>query len=129
MGRPKGSKSPASRENGKKGGRPLARLPPTMLARLGPPPLDSTTRQSRWYSTALIMLTDLQLRGVTGMHALADEIRSNIRAAATMMPHDILFDAARKVREDEEDLASDHGPEEEEIERDPSTSRAVRSNG
>jgi hypothetical protein len=133
MGRPKGSTSliaaVASRKNGKKGGRPQGALPADMLKRLGPAPIDSALQQTRWYTTALAMLSELQLGGARGINSLADEIRKNVGAASRIMPHDILFSAAKKVRDDEDDLAEEGGPEDDEIERDPLTSRAVRSDG
>jgi hypothetical protein len=100
-----------------------------MLAQLGSAPLDSVLKQTRYYTTALIMISELQLRGTRRVNGLADEIRKNVGAAAKMMPHDLLFHAARTVRDDEDELAAESGPEEEEIERDPSTSQAVRSGG
>jgi hypothetical protein len=100
-----------------------------MLAALGPAPIGNPIRLARWYTSALGLLTQLRLAGTSGIDSLANEIRLNASAAGRVLPHDIVFSAARVVREDEDDLAADGGPEELEIEREAAAPRAVRADG
>lgn len=130
MARLKGSKSPASRENGKKGGRPVdsgTQLPREMLAQLGPAPIGNPIKLARWYTSALALLTQRRLAGHTRIDKLAQEVRANAAAAAKVLPHDIIFSAAKVVRDDEDELAADGGPEEETVVRAPSGRRAYRT--
>jgi hypothetical protein len=134
MGRPKGSKNKvksvkhtrAARANGQKGGRPPAALAPELLRKLGPAPINDPIGQARWFSNALTLLTQLRLEGHPNIDSLADQVRKSATAAGKVIPHDIQFEAARVLRSDEDELAADGGPDEEEIAEGPAMSvRAV----
>lgn len=129
-GRPPGPLSPDHaakvRENGKLGGRPSAKLPPEVYARLGEFPVNDPLGQSRWYTNLLGLLLDMRIRGdkscggAVNLDYLAKETRQSITAASKMIPPDIILAAKRALHDDEEEMASDGGPEEEEVPGDDS---------
>jgi hypothetical protein len=98
-----------------------------MLAQLGPAPIGNPIKLARWYTSALGLLTQLRLEGARHVDRLAAEVRANAGAAGRVIPHDIIFTAARMVRDDGDDLADDGGPVEEEVDRAPGAGRAVRA--
>lgn len=74
---------------------------------------------ARWLMDVLTLLSMARLRGdnVGPIDKLAREIRANAAAIGRVIPHDIMFKAAALLKADEEAMASDVGPEEEERRR------------
>jgi hypothetical protein len=78
------AKAAAVRENGKRGGRPPARLPPEVIERLGPVP--HTPKELRlWLTRASAELWTLEAGGeIAG--ALAYRLRSGLQVIDRVMP-------------------------------------------
>ena len=114
-------------------GRKAGALPQELLDRLGPdglvPPTDDPLGQARWYTNVLGLLSSARLQGisVTAIDKLAKEIRANAGAAGKVIPQDIMFTAGKLLRDDEDDLASDDSPDEEDFE--PSATSPSRAKG
>jgi hypothetical protein len=131
MPRPKGPLPPEiaakNRKNGKLGGAPTKGLTPELVAKLGEPPLDDDIALRRWYSRGLAILTYEQVKGTPGILRLVRDFRQNAGASGKLTPYDVIFAAQRKLRDDEEDLASDTAGEDEEIERPINGGHGVRA--
>ena len=87
-------------------------LPPDIAERLKPPPTDKPLKLARWYSAALSELLWLYL--TTGK--FVEMLRETKAAAAAMgrvMPLDIQLQAAKLVKNDDDDLQEDEDPDEE----------------
>lgn len=109
----------AGAKHGKKGGRPAAALSSELLERLGDPPYDDTLKLIRWYSTAIAMVTRQRLAGVKGAGELAKDAKGLAAVAAKLLAPDAVFEAHRRLLENEKDLAnSDGGGELEDMEDD-----------
>jgi len=98
----------AARRNGAK--RVCSKLAAELLEQIGAPPVDSPIKLARWYTTILAHLSWNRLKGIAGTDVLAEEIRANASASGRVLPHDIVFTAARVVQEDDDELAADGGP-------------------
>ena len=102
-------------------------LPPEILQRIGPPPTDKPLKLARWWSTVLSELEILYL--TTGRFAeMLRETRGVASSMGRVMPLDLLLAAARKLKDDEDDLDEDADADEEVREVDGASSRAVRRN-
>lgn len=99
------------RSGGKRAGagrKPTA-LSDDLLAQIGPAP-DKPLDQSRWYTRATIVLTDAYLRG-GGPRVLKmlNQVRISAGAASKVLPHDIVFEAQRRLARDEAEIKNDAG--------------------
>jgi hypothetical protein len=83
-----------------KGGRPRSAIPPELVEQLGPPPLGQPLKLARWYQDAIASLTWLVAQG-RPFAKLLETWRASASAAGRVLPHDILFEAARILRDDE----------------------------
>lgn len=118
----------AGAKHGKKGGRPRGALDPELLDQLGPPPVDKPLKLARWWTKYLALIAWEQAKGKKGIDKLASEVRQAAKAAGSVIPHDIVFAAAAKLKQDDEDQAADAGGKIVERKPDePRRSRAVRS--
>lgn len=131
MPRPKGPLPPEiaakNRKNGKLGGAPTRSAPPELLAKLGEPPIDDDIALRRWYSRGLALLSVEQLKGTPGILRIVKDFRANAGTTGKLTPHDIIFAAQRKLREDEEDMAMDSSGDDGEIDRPTGEARGVRA--
>ena len=120
----------AAKNNGHGGARPGAgrkrnALPPESLARIGPRPVNDPLRLARWYAELLSELLDQFAR--TGRFVkMLREVKGAATAMGRVMPLDVMLAAARKLRDDDDDLEEDEDPDEEVREPDASRPRAVR---
>jgi hypothetical protein len=105
----------AGAKHGKKGGRPRGRLVETLYERLGEPPIDHPLKLARWWTKALALIASQQMQGVRGLDKLAREIRAGAAVAGKVLPHDIMFEAARRLNEDEDDMDADAGGDLEDV--------------
>jgi hypothetical protein len=82
-------------------GRKAAKLDADLLERIGPAPLKAFD-QARWYTNAIAILTEAVMHG-RGPRArkMLQMIRESSAAAARVLPHDIIFEAARLLNQDE----------------------------
>lgn len=113
----------ARRGSGRKpGGLPdeLAVLVPDIRIAIASP-----IKLARYYTTLLGLLTDVRVRGganAKSIDKLAKEVRANVTAAGKIIPADIQFSAAQIVKDDDDDMKRDKGPEQEK--RDPAKAGA-----
>lgn len=112
-------------------GRKPAALP-SELAALIPNIRDAIAnpiKLARYYTTLLGLLTDVRVRGganAKSIDKLAREVRANVTAAGKIIPADIQFAAAQMLKNDDDDMKRDKGPQQEK--RDSSkTSNPVRA--
>jgi hypothetical protein len=82
-----------------RGGRPRSTIPPELAEQLGPPPLGQPLRLARWYQDAIASLTWLVAQG-RPYAKLLETMRASAGAAGRVLPHDILFEAARILNDD-----------------------------
>jgi hypothetical protein len=121
-----GAQKGADRGGARKGaGRKRIVLPPDALDRVGPRPVNDPLRLARWYSELLAELADLFIRS-GGYVKMLREIKGVVGAAGKVMPLDVVLLAARKVKDDDQELGEDEDPEEEVRTPDAARPRAVR---
>ena len=95
----------ASRENGKKGGRPPKPREPNLddFDSFGPPPIDNPLKLARWCQS--ILATDMW-RQINGR--ADDELSQELRATAAVInrtiPADIIAEAEKLIRDDNQQL-------------------------
>ncbi|TMQ11947.1 MAG: hypothetical protein E6J90_32995 [Deltaproteobacteria bacterium] len=95
------------------------------MARIGPRPVNDPLRLARWYAELLSELLDQFAR--TGRFVkMLREVKGAAAAMARVMPLDVMLAAARKLKDDENDLEEDIDPDEEVRELDARRARAVR---
>lgn len=126
---PRGRSTPRSRaasrkngkagaKHGKKGGRPAAALKAELLEKLGDPP-DDPLKLIRWYSSLIALVTHQRASGVKGAAEMAKDVRGLAAVAAKLLAPDAVFEAHRRLLENEKDLAnSDGGGEVEDLDDD-----------
>lgn len=106
-----------ARENGRRGGRPKATLPPEVSARLGPPPV-KPLELARWQQRYVAELAYLLGVGQVD-RGLAGAISSVLGKSARMMPLDVLADLEDSLKlSDTLMKAPDAGPQLVEDDRD-----------
>ena len=108
---------------------------PEELAKLVPDfekAVKNPIRQQRYVSTVLMACMEVRVRpwlysaNMKAIDKLAKEIRATAAAMSKIVPADIQFQAAQLLRDDEDEMKRDKGPEEEK--RDASKpSSAVRA--
>jgi hypothetical protein len=109
-----------------RGGRPRSALPPELADRLGPPPIDKPVALARWYQSGIALLTWEVTQG-RPYAKLLESFRASAGAAGRVLPHDIVFAAARLLSDDHDNLKNTNGgPQpikrsDDPIERKPST--------
>lgn len=117
----------SSRENGRKGGRPRAQLPPEVVERLGPPPMDPLELASWWARVHAETTWALATGGVD--RELAAHLRSAAGTASRLTAPDVVGAVGRLLRDGDKQLkARDSGPElkEEEPSGQHGPARAIR---
>jgi hypothetical protein len=99
-------------------------LPTEIRERIGLPPTDKPLKLARWYSSALSELLWLYL--TTGRYVeMLREAKGAAGAMGRVMPLDIQLQAAKLVKNDDDELHEDEDPDEEV--RDPGVGhKAVR---
>lgn len=106
-------------------GRKRKALPIEALERIGARPVDNPLLLARWYSELLAELVDQYVR--TGNYVeMLREVKGVVGAAGKVMPMDVLLLAARKLKNDDQELAEDEDPEEEVRKPGGASPRAVR---
>lgn len=126
-GRASPKKAAAARRNGKLGGRPAGELPEHLTKMLTDAPVNEPLKQAGWGANVLLLLTQARLEGHPGIDSLAKEVRANLAVIAKLQPHDILFAAARALKEEQDGRNADDGPTEEELDGDDGSPGALRS--
>jgi hypothetical protein len=102
-----------------RGGRPRSALPQEIAERLGAPPIDKPLDLARWYQSGIALLTWEVTKG-RPYAKLLETFRASAGAAGRVLPHDILFEAARILAADGDNLKStDRGPALVKRENDP----------
>lgn len=79
-------------------------LPRELMDRLGPPPLGQPLKLARWFTDAIAMLTQLVMEGQP-YASMLETVRASAGAAGRVLPHDIIYEANKRLRDDEKDLA------------------------
>lgn len=124
--RARGARKGAGHGGARKGaGRKRIVLPADALERIGPRPVNDPLKLARWYSELLAELADQFIR-TGGFVEMMREIKGVVAAAGKVMPMDVLLLAARKLKNDDQELAEDEDPEEEVRKPDGARPRAVR---
>ena len=104
---------------------------PDELAKLLPaiePAIANPIRQQKYVSSVLMVLLEMRVRpalysaNMKAVDKLAKEVRATATALSKIVPADIQFEAARLLRDDEDELKRDKGPEQEK--RDPAKAGA-----
>jgi hypothetical protein len=76
---------------------------------------------ARYYQSILGVLTAARVHAralglsVSEIDNLAKEVRANATAAGKVIPHDVMFQAASIIRDEERELESDESPQEEDV--------------
>lgn len=91
-------------KHGKKGGRPSASLPTDLLEKLGDPPYDDPLALIRWYSKLIAIVARLRAGGAKGAGDLAKDVRGLAAVASKLLAPDAVFEAHRRLLENEKDL-------------------------
>lgn len=90
-------------------GRKTAALPPDLEKKIGEPPLDPLG-QSRWYARTIVVLTWAVMTGAGGrVRKMLEMVRQSSAASAKILPHDIIFEANRRLDRDDADMKDDGG--------------------
>lgn len=84
-------------------GRKVSKLPREVLDSIGPIPIGDPLGQARWWTNAIGILTLGVLEGEPWKELL-ETVRASAGAAGRVLPHDIVFEAARIVNQDEKNL-------------------------
>ena len=104
----------AGKRKGKHGGaregagRPRSSLPPEILSQIGAIPIGQPLAQARWWQNAIGVLTLGVLEGQPWKDLL-ETVRASASAAGRVLPHDIVFEAARIIDESEREMKSTGG--------------------
>jgi hypothetical protein len=120
-------KAAAARRNGKRGGRPAGTLPERLMAMIGDAPMNNPLRASGWASNVLLLLTQARIEGHPDIDTLAREVRANFAVMSKLTPHDILYQATKALKEEEQGRNAEDGPEEEELDGVDGAPGALRS--
>lgn len=80
-------------------GRPKSKLPQEVLDTIGPIPIGNPLKQARWWTDAIGVLTLGVLEGEPWKELL-ETVRASAGAAGRVLPHDIVFEAARIIDAD-----------------------------
>lgn len=88
---------------GAKMGRPKSTLPKEVLDSIGPIPIGNPLAQARWWTNAIGVLTLGVLEGQPWKEML-ETVRASAGAAGRVLPHDIIFEAARIVDASEREM-------------------------
>ena len=108
-----------------KGGRPRAKLPEDLLARIGPPPADPI-QAGRWVSRLMLELLWLEARGEAPAK-LAERLKSIAGAAIRALPAEAAAELDRRLRAgDEEGKAETAGPTPEPVTQGGKSGAALR---
>lgn len=94
----------ASRKVGKLGGRPRSELADVELKQIGIAPLGDPLKLARWFTDAIALLTQFCLEGKPYRELLA-LVRASAASSGKTIPHDIMFQAAKLLRDDERDVS------------------------
>lgn len=89
-------------------GRKVSKLPRELLDQLGPIPIGDPLGQARWWTNAIGILTLGVLEGQPWKDLL-ETVRASAGAAGRVLPHDIMFEAARIVQQDEKNMKGTGG--------------------
>lgn len=89
-------------------GRPRSSLPKAILDQIGPIPIGQPLAQARWWQNAIGVLTLGVLEGEPWKDLL-ETVRASAGAAGRVLPHDIVFEAARILDDADRDLKSTGG--------------------
>lgn len=84
-------------------GRPRSKLPDQVINQIGSIPIGDPLGQARWYTNAIGVLTLGVLCGEPWKDLL-ETVRASAGAAGRVLPHDIVFEAARILEEGERDM-------------------------
>lgn len=74
-----------------------------MLKRLGPAPIGEPLKLARWFTNAIALLTELVLQGKPFKTQL-EMVRASSGAAGRVLPHDVIFEAQRRLDADARDM-------------------------
>ena len=99
-----------ARHGGKRkgAGRPRSKLPQEVLRKVGEPPIDDPLKLARWWQKAIAVMTLGVLEGEPWKELL-ETVRASASAAGRVLPHDIMFEAARIVQADEKNMKGTGG--------------------
>lgn len=89
-------------------GRPRSTLPQAVLDQIGSIPIGDPLGQARWYTNAIGVLTLGVLCGEPWKDLL-ETVRASAGAAGRVLPHDIVFEAARILEDAERDMKNTGG--------------------
>jgi hypothetical protein len=89
-------------------GRPRSKFPAAVLAELGAPPIGKPLQLMAWYHATLARVSWLRMSGqIPG--GLAEELRADARAAASVMPHAAAAELERMLRDEQRDKKREGG--------------------
>lgn len=111
-GRPRGSKSPASRANGAKGGRKRDKLPADVLAILDAMPRTTVGEIQLWNARTLVEIQRLNMHG-----KISNDLAASLRAGAGSIDRALPRSSGHGDQDDEEhedDDEADHEYDEDE---------------
>lgn len=91
-------------------GRKVSKLPPEILDQLGSIPIGDPLGQARWWTNAIGILTLGVLEG-KAWKELLETVRASAGAAGRVLPHDIVFEAARILQQDDKNMKGTGGAE------------------
>jgi len=87
------------------------KIPPEVLARIGPPPIDFPLKMARWWLKLVAEAAWLYAQGLMPAEHL-DKLRAVSASAAKILPEDLRFEAERRLKEDEDSrTVESDGPE------------------
>lgn len=95
-------------------GRKRAKLPDDVIDKIGPPPTDSPLKMARWWQSAGAHLSYLLLQGAVPTK-LVDRFRAQAATYIKALPADILHEADKLLRGEDEAREEDAGAELEDI--------------
>lgn len=84
-------------------GRPRSALPQEILDRLGPAPIGQPLKLARWFTNAIALLTEGVIAGKP-WGTMLETVRASAGAAGRVLPHDVIFEAQRRLDADAREL-------------------------